>query len=668
VGGLKGLVMSKKSPLAAGALALAVSSAFAQSATETTNPLYQLASLDPVVVSASRFEEPRGQATVPVDVISGDEIQAAGVTNVVEFLDSLSGVGVTRQYGNLGVDASVDIGYLGGASQQSTLILIDGVRINDVDNSAIRFAQIPLSLIDRIEVRKAGGGALFGDRAIGGVVNIITKRDRNETSVSVSRGSFDYQKIDAFLSRSSETLGFRLNAFDAKTDGFRRDSSQSQKAADIAARIKIATVDLTLEARTYDENARLPQAISHTEFLLDPKNPGGYRTIAERDGEIYSLRLDRQEREGFDYSIVVGKETHINTAKYDIPAWGVTRYETERVFFSSQIGVKRASVRAITGVEYSATDSDSSRTNRARVSQDSKAVFGLVEADLDKTKVSVGARYQPIKNAFLATPSSPSQQTRESLSSWSIGAYTSTRDFGKFRYGVSSSFAFPTTDQLFTFDPEFYTPIGIYPGVEAMRSRDIYVTWDSTITESISPSISARRVLVEGEIGLRNDCFGDGTADCNDNLYDTKRYIFSAGLDGKLGSVSRYSLGIDFIDAEIESGEYAGKRVPLIPARVVRAALRAKLKGTTVTASAHYRSAMHPSSDNLNQQFMVPARTILNMSAQRELSKHLTASLWVRNLTDEKYYDYAAYQAFSNSVGVAPANGRNVELIVRVVF
>ncbi|MFN5791550.1 MAG: TonB-dependent receptor, partial [Burkholderiales bacterium] len=129
-------MLKQLSSAALASSALIVSYAHGQSPPDQkpANPPFQLASFDPVVVTASRLEEPQGQATVLVDIIDRREIEASGVANITELLDRLPGVNVTRQYGRLGIDASVYIGYMGGGSHHPTLILVDGVRVNYIDD------------------------------------------------------------------------------------------------------------------------------------------------------------------------------------------------------------------------------------------------------------------------------------------------------------------------------------------------------------------------------------------------------------------------------------------------------------------------------------------------------------------------------------------------------
>ena len=80
-----------------------------------TSPLYAqlVAELNPVVVSASRLPESRADASVVVDVISQDDIASSGHSNFSNYLSTLPGLNLTRLYGSMGIDASVDLGYMG---------------------------------------------------------------------------------------------------------------------------------------------------------------------------------------------------------------------------------------------------------------------------------------------------------------------------------------------------------------------------------------------------------------------------------------------------------------------------------------------------------------------------------------------------------------------------
>jgi iron complex outermembrane receptor protein len=173
--------------------------------------------LTPVVVTATRFEQPLSEVSVVVDIIGRKQIEQSGASNIVEFLDTVSGLSVNRLYGRAGIDASVDIGSLGTSGAQNVLVLIDGQRVNSSDSSGVRFAQVPMSSIERIEIRKANVGVLYGDRAQGGVINIITRTGQGK-DVHLSTGSFGYKKADGLTPRQVDHLPGYGNHCDRRCD------------------------------------------------------------------------------------------------------------------------------------------------------------------------------------------------------------------------------------------------------------------------------------------------------------------------------------------------------------------------------------------------------------------------------------------------------------------
>ena len=279
------------------ALALAVSQATAQTvptATVVRNDALQVATLDPVVVTASRFEEPRSTASAVVDVISREQIEASGASNVVEFLDLVPGLTVNRLYGRLGVDANVDIGFLGEAGAMNVLVLIDGQRINSFDQAGIRFVQVPISSIDRIEVRKANGGVLFGDRAQGGVINIIT-REEDVRGVDVTYGSFGYQKYDAYLGFKTDSIFGSISALSANGDGYRSYSRTDQESARLSMGSATPLGTFSIAARRYREEVQLPSYLTLAQFQSNPRSVGAYPDTSERSGQAFAIKYESEK-------------------------------------------------------------------------------------------------------------------------------------------------------------------------------------------------------------------------------------------------------------------------------------------------------------------------------------------------------------------------------------
>ncbi|WP_070962940.1 TonB-dependent receptor domain-containing protein [Vibrio sonorensis] len=152
-----------------------------QAATET----------ETVVVTANRFEQPLSEVIASTTVISKQDIEASQAKSILDVLKSAPGVEVA-QNGGRGHNASV---FLRGTNSDQTLFLVDGVRIETAAGGSA-FNHVPLNLIERIEVIRGPGAALYGSDAIGGVINIITisSESVDESSVSLGAGSEQFRE------------------------------------------------------------------------------------------------------------------------------------------------------------------------------------------------------------------------------------------------------------------------------------------------------------------------------------------------------------------------------------------------------------------------------------------------------------------------------------------
>jgi vitamin B12 transporter len=148
-----------------------------------------------IIVTATRTEIPLHDATVPVTVVTREDIELSLATDLAELLRFQAGIDIGR-HGGPGQATSM---FLRGTESNHTLVLLDGVRINPGTLGGAAIQHIAPEIIERIEVVKGARSALYGTDAIGGVVNIITRRAEHaylETSV----GAGDFATRSGFLS------------------------------------------------------------------------------------------------------------------------------------------------------------------------------------------------------------------------------------------------------------------------------------------------------------------------------------------------------------------------------------------------------------------------------------------------------------------------------------
>ncbi|HEX6948693.1 MAG TPA: TonB-dependent receptor [Nitrospira sp.] len=141
-----------------------------------------------VFISATKTETPIKHITSSVEIITGEQMQQRKIKSVVEALRLAQGLAVF-QSGGPGTLAQVR---MRGGTPQQTLVLIDGAIVNSATDGAYNFANLTTDNIERIEILRGNQGMMWGSDAMGGVINITTKRGRETPNISsfVEYGSF----------------------------------------------------------------------------------------------------------------------------------------------------------------------------------------------------------------------------------------------------------------------------------------------------------------------------------------------------------------------------------------------------------------------------------------------------------------------------------------------
>lgn len=153
-------------------------------------------SSDEMVVSANRFEQPISSILAPVTVVTREDIDHWQSNTVIDVLRRLPGVDVA-QNGGMGQQSSL---FIRGTESRHVLVLIDGVRLNQAGISGSSdMSQIPISLVQRIEYIRGARSAVYGSDAVGGVINIITRRDNDGTTLNAGIGSYGYQNYNGSM-------------------------------------------------------------------------------------------------------------------------------------------------------------------------------------------------------------------------------------------------------------------------------------------------------------------------------------------------------------------------------------------------------------------------------------------------------------------------------------
>jgi len=179
----------------------------------TKNDVY----LDEVVVSATRTENRISQIPGRINMISSEKLSLVAAQSIDEYLQLLPGVQVSRSFGIFSTKSSVTMRGLSGNEQARTLVLVDGVPVNKADGGSVNWNLISTGQVERVEVVKGPGSALYGGNAMGGVINVITLKPTKpfQGNISVEEGSFNTNQVRVNIGgklNGKKEKGFYWNA------------------------------------------------------------------------------------------------------------------------------------------------------------------------------------------------------------------------------------------------------------------------------------------------------------------------------------------------------------------------------------------------------------------------------------------------------------------------
>ena len=208
------------------------------------------AALEPVVVTATRTENPARETIASVDLIAGSELLMRPSADLGDALRFVPGVEVAR-LGGAGQQTSL---FVRGTESNHVLVLMDGLRINPGTIGTAAIQNVAPEFVERVEVVKGPRSTLYGSDAIGGVINIITRGVGGGGSVQAGYGSFDTQAASFTAGFGGDRAGATFGASLQESEGFptrvgdTEDRGYENTSFLASARAGAGPVDLALRA------------------------------------------------------------------------------------------------------------------------------------------------------------------------------------------------------------------------------------------------------------------------------------------------------------------------------------------------------------------------------------------------------------------------------------
>lgn len=181
-----------------------------------------------VYISATRSEGPQMPVATQITVIDSEQIRISGATTITEVLRSQAGIQISDVDGSGSRNVTASMHGLSGTN--NVLVLVDGRKLNNPTLASPALNTVAIKDIERIEIIQGSAGVLYGDQAVGGVINVITHRAKTgeiDGAVTVEAGSDNLENYTASIRQGFENgLSYSVSAQKRNADNF-RDNNQS---------------------------------------------------------------------------------------------------------------------------------------------------------------------------------------------------------------------------------------------------------------------------------------------------------------------------------------------------------------------------------------------------------------------------------------------------------
>ena len=641
-----------------------------------------------IVVTASRIGQLGYKLASNITIITREDIESSTARTVPELLQAAVGANL-QSYGT-SKRTTVDIRGFGDTARSNILVLVNDRRVNVTDISAPDLIQIPLDSIEQIEIIRGGGSALYGDNAVGGVINIITKQGQGDLSgkLTAFTGSYDKQGINAELSGRQKDISYYVFSQYFDKRGYRQNSDVLAK--DFNGRFgydvsETFAVDLNLG--WHEDNFGLPGGLSEAELnsLGRKGSPGeadagstkdrfvniGFdMTPWPDDGYLGEVIIDYYYRNLDTYSEFnefAGFETHTKS-NHDI--MGVTgKYIFDREILDHDVNF-------VTGVDYYQYEQDILgsgsvfSTDDITIVKDEIGIFGFLEFEtLENLSFNAGSRYQKAEYSFdQRNIANFDSDTAEEVVSMG-GAKYEYAPGSNVHFSAQQTFRFLQTNEWYSiFSGTLNTDLEQQRGIQF--EAGIKHNFDDTVVVSLTPYM----------MRLKHEIYFDPSTFANTNYPETKRI----GIEFT-GDVDILKLvDIDFLDAldftsnfnwqnpEFEEGPNKGNDIPMVPRYQASAAVTTKfldyflfsIHGSYVGS----RWAINDiSNGDLHGTTPVKPHYLLDAKLAFE-NEHMEVFAAINNITNEKYNSVVTKSGSSSAKNYFPAPERNYVVGASVKF
>lgn len=608
--------------------------------------------LSPLVVEASRGSVLPAFFPGNAHVISSDTIANAGARSLGDLLTNEGGIRITSTSGN-SANGEIHLRGFGENSASRVLVMIDGRPINRPDLAAFSLLEVPLSRISKIEILRGSQTARFGNHAVGGVINIITKSpEKPLTSLETAVGSDQYSLLRLSHDGRYQGHGISMDYERNQADGWRDNSGSELESAALRWDHSYRKgLDLKGGISWADEYAEFPGPLSTEEYRQDPR-----QSIYSQAGQA-KFYFSRQQTFGADAALLsviepdltldlpfsfisrdqawnLGPGSHTNNLLETLTSSPMLRLTKEK--WTLDLGLKLQQDELT--LDQFAEISRNTLTGKAMLKRQEAGIFATFEWEpKENWHFNAAGRWQTSKidasaRSFMFPDDESLNFSRwndEQNQAFQLGLRWEPHINSAIWFRYDHLYRLPSTDEIASYQG-FPLTLPFNDQLTAETGFNLELGGEYSLNEW---SFRANTFFQQ----LHGEITYDYVKNLNVNFADTKRLgtELNIGYESKIWNAN---LNYTWLDARYRDGEFDGKSIFLVPNHELSAtaAIRPHPK-LTIQSEYQFIGSSYEGNDFANKSDKLPAYGVTNLLLRYQPKNGLSFYFRVNNLLDESY-------------------------------
>lgn len=609
--------------------------------------------LPEVVIEANRASILPAHIPAAATVISEKEIAEYGARSVAELLAARGGVRISSTSGNISGGA-VHLRGFGENSSSRVLIMVDGKPVNRADMGAVSLLEVPVSRLETVEILRGSQSARFGDNAVGGVINLVTKKAKKEGEgyLETAGGSDGYAMFRAGYGAGHGDHSLRLDLERNFTSGWRENSASEVESAAVRYDLDLTGgVELDAGFAWTDEYTEYPGPLPESRYREDPRQSVYFRS-GQGDQYFSGQTIWRSDatlswNEGREWEFSMPLIWTRRDQSWNMGPGFHTDNLADTAAFSPVWSRKGADWRLDLGAsaKYDRLDltqfAEIRRQHKTAEADLTRWVYGGFAAaewePWDSWHLTASARIErstvDARAASMRFPTDPDLNFKRGSDDLDWAFQLGLKWEGDSGMGAwlryDRLYRLPSTDEIASYQG-FPLSVPFNDQLRAETGHQVEMGMEY-ISGGWTARVNAFAQWLEGEIAY------DYMRNLNLNFANTRRTGIETELSRRTGAWEM-ALRHTWLRAEFRDGDYKGKEVYLVPNQEFSALLGWRpIAPVLLQGEFQYTGSAFEGNDFRNNQPKLPEHGVVNVLARWEPSPGFSLYARVNNLFDERY-------------------------------